>query len=96
MNVIESLLYATAAVLLIIIIHNNHFPHLFRVILAIILFPSFVYAMVILHRALKVLGVYKMLKIRLIKKGSGPELDMSTETEPHRLSNPTQYTPLLQ
>ena len=39
-NILESLQYAIAAVLLIYIIHNNHFPSLFDIILGIILTPE--------------------------------------------------------
>ena len=93
MNVFESLLYATAAVLLILIIHNHHFPPIYHIILAAILFPSIVYMAVMLLRVLKVVGVLQKVK-RLIRRGAKTEVVVNAE--PHRLTHPTQYTPLLE
>ena len=93
MNVLESLLYAMAAVLLILIIHNHQFPPMYHIILCVILLPSLIYMAVILLRVLKLLGVVPKLN-QLILKGVKTEL-VDKNIEPHRLTDPTEYTPLL-
>ena len=96
MNVIESLLYCTAGLLLIAIIHNNHFPPLYDIILAAILMPSIVFVGIVMYKVLDVFGIVRKTKTTYssLRGGAGYNSD-GNEAEPHRLTHPTQYTPLL-
>ena len=104
MNVLESLLYCIAGMLLIITIHNDRFPmHLFNILLTVILLPSIIFAAVIMHKFLKVIGILnkieqvfvKLKKLQIFRRWTRKENADSTGNEPHRLANPTEYTPLL-
>ncbi len=74
-------------------LHNNNYPQLFNAILATILMPSVVFAGVTGFKVLEVIGIVGKLKSFVHKFSK--DTDASVEEEPHRLSNPTQYTPLL-
>lgn len=99
MNVIESLLYSTAAVLLIYIIHNNNFPPLFTIILAIIFMPNVIFMGIIVYKISHVVGVSKKINNSIVCKKlffrRANNSSDQTENEPHRLSNPTEYPPLI-
>lgn len=96
MNVVESLLYSIAAVLLMCIINNNKYPQLFNCILVMILMPSVIFVGVILYKVLQVLGIVQKIS-SAIKKLRGVGDDNTTiDNEPHRLTNPSQYTSLIQ
>ena len=93
MNVIESLLYFMAALLLIFVVHNNHFPQLFHLILVVILMPSVIYMCIIMYKVFDVLGIVeKVVAMKIFKW----KIASNNDIEPHRLTHPTQYTPLLQ
>ena len=94
MNVIESLLYCIAAVLLIAIIHNNHFPPLFHIILTMILMPSAAFVGIVLYKVSNVLGIVPKIKRAFLNFRTSQRSDID-ESEPHRLTHPTHYTPLL-
>ena len=100
MNVTESLLYCTAGLLLLAMIRTHKIPHPYHsnFILAAILAPSIVFMGIMLYRVSNVFGITHrvkraVLKIKraLLKRKAG-EVD---EPEPHRLTHPTQYTPLI-
>ena len=97
MNVIESLLYCTAGLLLIAIIHNNHFPPLHNIILAAILMPSIVFVVIVMYKVLDAFGIVHKIKMNQFRfiRGSAGYNGGGNEAEPHRLTHPTQYTPLL-
>ena len=97
MNVIESLLYCTAGLLLIAIIHNNTFP-LHNFILAVILMPSIIFVAIAVYKVLDVCGIANMIKMAYFSyrgRASCKSTSDNEEVEPHRLTHPTQYTPLL-
>ena len=96
MNVVEALLYSTAAVLLVYteslkLWYTNY-------LLVVILAPSVVFVCAIAYKLLGVLGILHQIKgiIVKIKFGWSHNENESPEAEPHRLTHPTQYTPLLQ
>ena len=91
MCMLESLLYCLAGLLLIAIIHNNHFPPLFYILLAVILAPSLVCVAVLAYKILAVLGVVGKLKSACASKRQTSECD----NEPDRLTHPTEYSALL-
>ena len=100
MNVTESLLYITAGLLLIVMTQTHTITHPYHsnFILAAILAPSIVFMGIMLYRVSNVFGITHrvkraVLKIKraLLKRKAG-EVD---EPEPHRLTHPTQYTPLI-
>ena len=82
-----------AAVLLIGILHNNNNPFLLDIFLALIIAPSVVFVGVVLYKSLKMLGVIG--KIRNIVCGFRKARNSVDGDEPHRMINPTQYSPLL-
>ena len=100
MNVIEGLLYfAISSLITSINIHNTYFRYLFfNMLLVVLLMPSIIYVGIIMYRLLQLLGIIKkverfvideqLFRRRLIAKND-------IEVEPHRLTHPTQYTPLL-
>ena len=100
MNVTESLLYCTAGLLLLAMIRAHKFPHPYHsnLILAAILAPSIVLMGVMLYRVSNVFGITNRVKRAVLKlkrallKRKAGEVD---EPEPHRLTHPTQYTPLI-
>ena len=100
MNVTESLLYCTAGLLLLPMVRHHRSPNPYHsnLILAAILAPSVVFMGSVLYRVSNVFGITHrakraVLKIKgaLLKRKAG-EVD---EPEPHRLTHPTQYTPLI-
>lgn len=93
MNLIESLLYCKAAVILIVIIHNNHFSPLFNLLLALILAPSMAFVGVIVYKMSCALGVPSKVKRVFWRRRASQ--DLVIDSEPHRLTYPTEYTPLL-
>lgn len=93
-NILESLVYFASALLLMVTIHNNYFPQIYHIILALILLPSILLAGVGVYRVLDVLGAVGKMKKVCFKKGADGEGEVSVR-EPHRLVHPTQYTPLL-
>ena len=98
MNVIESLLYCTAGMLLIILItHNSYDYGSGNIVLLIILLPSVVFVAVIISKVLKVIGIVKKtekLFVKLIKLLVFKKQEKEDVNEPHRLTNPTEYSPL--
>ena len=99
MNVTESLLYCTAGLLLLAMVRTHNFPHPYHsnFILAAILTPSIVFMGIMLYRVSNVFGITSGVK-RAVLKIKGALLKRKAEvdeTEPHRLTHPTQYTPLI-
>ncbi len=101
MNVIGSLLYCIATVLLVFItisICRTHSVRNYHVILVLILIPSILFAGAMIYKVLDVLGIVGIIRDkRFFKKRIRSDIDAAEiEAEPHRLTHPTQYTPLLQ
>ena len=99
MNVTESLLYCTAGLLLLSMLRTHNFPHPYHsnFILAAILTPSIVFMGIMLYKVSNVFGITNRVK-RAVLKIKGALLKRKAEvdeTEPHRLTHPTQYTPLI-
>lgn len=94
MNAVESLLYATAGIVMIAIIHNGHDHLTFNVTLAVIILPSVVFAGIIVFRVLKVLGIVAATRTLLCQVTQQRKC-FCAETEADRLVNPTEYSPLL-
>jgi hypothetical protein len=95
MNVIESILYCSAGLLLIVIVHNNHFPQLPHIVLTAILVPSIAFMGIILYNISVVLGIAPRMRKYFTSRTADQEGGLDG-FEPHRLTHPTQYTPLLQ
>ena len=100
MNVIESLLYMTIVVLLIVMSRdlkgrNKHYRIHFHICLAVILIPSLVFIGVLTYKLMLVLGVVRRLKNTIANRRVRGGNSESPEADPHRLTHPTQYTPLL-
>ena len=96
MNVIESLLYATATVVLV---YTTIRFRSGNILLLIILTPSVVFVCAIAYKLLGVLGILHQIKrivVKIRQFGRRCDDNESPEAEPHRLTHPTQYTPLLQ
>ena len=102
MNVIEGLLYFVIASLITTInIHNTYIQSLFlNIFLAAFIMPSIIYVGIIMYKVLKLLGIIRKIKRFIIEKQLFRrrliETGNTIEVEPHRLTHPTQYTPLLQ
>ena len=99
MNMTESLLYCTAGLLLLAMIRTHIIPHPYHTnfILAAIVAPSIVFMGVMLYRVSNVFGITHRVK-RAVLKIKGALLKRKAEvdeTDPHRLTHPTQYTPLI-
>ena len=100
MNVTESLLYCTAGLLLLAMIRTHIIPHPYHsnLILAAILAPSIVFMGIMLYRVSNAFGITHRVKRAVLKiqrallKRKAGEVD---EPDPHRLTHPTQYTPLI-
>ena len=104
MNVIEGLLYfAIASLITGINTHNIYFRSLFfNMFVTAFLMPSIIFVGIIMYKVLQLLGIVKKVK-RFITENSKQlfrrrltDTENYVEVEPHRLTNPTQYTPLLQ
>ena len=91
MNVIETLLYAIAGFLSIFIFYEKRIERRFHLILATILMPSVVFVGYVMYKVLNALGI-----VAKLKKVIGKVIPKKIESEPDRLVNPTEYTPLLQ
>ena len=98
-NAIETLLYFAAGVLFILIrtttLKNTK---TFHIILLAFLMPSVIFVGIIIYKVFDFFGIVRKVKHFIaeknwFKKTSG--VYMSSEAEPHRLTHPTQYTPLL-
>ena len=97
-NLIESLLYITA--IMVLFYTNAHYIYAkFHILLMIILMPSIVFVCAIVYKLLGLLGILHLMKgivVRIWQFGKSHDDNESPEAEPHRLTHPTQYTPLLQ
>ena len=100
MNVIEGLLYFSIASLITgINTHNLYFPSLFfNVFVTAFLMPSIIFVGIIMHNVLQQLGIVKKVKRFITEKQLFRRrfTENNIEVEPHRLTHPTQYIPLLQ
>jgi uncharacterized membrane protein len=101
MNVVESILYVLAAVLInttIQKIHQNptlqNLNYRTNLLLFSILMPSVFFVGAIVWKLLGVLGILHQIKRVIVKMRLFSRKD--EDVEPHRLAHPTQYTPLLQ
>ncbi len=96
-NVIESLLHALAALLLIFFnFTHDKYHFLNQISMTIILVPSIIFLVIILYKILDVLGIVRIVKKTVSKKIFRSRVGNGEEAEPHRLACPTQYTPLIQ
>ena len=103
MNVIEGLLYFSIASLITgINTHNNLYfkPLFFNVFVTAFLMPSIIVVGIIMYKVFQLLGIVKKVKRFIIEKQLFrrrlTDTENDIEVEPHRLTHPTQYTPLLQ
>ena len=97
-NLIESLLYITATLVLFYTSYHNSYAK-YHILLVIILMPSVVFICAIAYKLLGVLGILHLIKgivVKIRQFGRRCDDNESPEAEPHRLTHPTQYTPLLQ
>ena len=101
MNVTESLLYCTAGLLLLAMIRTDRYISYCHLILAVILTPSIIFMGIMMYKVSTVFGINSRLKRAVLKmngawlKRKPSEGSHLEESEPHRLTHPTQYTPLL-
>ena len=102
MNVIEGLLYfAIASLITGINTHHSYFRSLFfNVFVTAFLMPSIIVVGIIMYKVLQLLGIVKKVKRFITEKQLFrrrlTDTENNIEVEPHRLTHPTQYTPLLQ
>ena len=100
MNVIEGLLYFAIASLIIgINILKSYYQYLmFNMFVISFLMPSIIFVGIIMYKVLQLLGIVKKVKRFFIEKQLFRRrfTENNVEVEPHRLTHPTQYTPLLQ
>ena len=102
MNVIEgSLYFAIASLVTGINTHNLYFRSLFfNVFVTACLMPSIIFVGIIMYKVFQLLGIVKKVKRFITEKQLFrrrlTDTENDIEVEPHRLTNPTQYTPLLQ
>ena len=66
-----------------------------NIILAVILLPSVVFAAVVIYKTLKVTGIVKKFnKLKELQIFRRWIIKDDAGNEPHRLTDPTEYTPL--
>ena len=96
-NAIETLLYFAAGVLFILIrtttLKNTK---TFHIILLAFLMPSVIFVGIIIYKVFDFFGIVRKVKHFIAEKNWFKKTNgVSSEAEPHRLTHPTQYTPLL-
>jgi hypothetical protein len=94
MNVVESILYILTAVVVNTSMCKTHGAKIFIHLILLILMPSVLFVGAIVWKLLGVLGILHQIKRVIVKMRLFSRND--EEVEPHRLTHPTQYTPLLQ
>ena len=100
LNVIESSLHITAAVALIVVLSIIQKKIYFydakcSILLVIIFAPSVVIVCAIVYKLLGILRILDKIKRIVVENRLTGKAHESPEVEPHRLTHPTQYTPLL-
>ena len=98
MNAIESLLHFAIALLITFInTHELYFRSLFfNMYLFCFLIPTIIFVGIIIYKVTSLLGIIGKVKRGMFRRSLIDTENLSTETEPHRLTHPSQYTPLLQ
>ena len=98
MNAIESLLHFAIALLITCInTHYFHFQSLFfNIYLFCFFLPTIIFVCIIIYKVVSLLGIIGKVKRGMFRRRLIDTENVSIETEPHRLTHPTQYTPLLQ
>ena len=96
-NAIETLLYFAAGVLFILIRTTTLKNTLaFHIILLAFLMPSVIFVGIIIYKVFDFFGIVRKVKHFIAEKNLFKKTSsVSSEAEPHRLTHPTQYTPLL-
>jgi CHASE3 domain sensor protein len=93
MNVVESILYILAAVVVNTSMCKTRGPSIFDHLLLLILMPSVLFVGAIVWKLIGVLGILHQIKKVIVKMRPFSKND--DEVKPHKLTHPTQYTPLL-
>ena len=103
MNVMECLLHFGSAFLIITFNIHHYFKEnsfLFKILASAFLIPSVLFVGTIVYKVLKLFGIGMKVKQFFIDRQLFGKRSMDTNNEanhePHRLTHPTQYTPLLQ
>ena len=95
-NAIETLLYFAAG-FLFILIHTTTLKNTktFHIILLAFLMPSVIFVGIIIYKVFDFFGIVRKVKHFIAEKNLFKTNGVSSEAEPHRLTHPSQYTPLL-